>query len=401
MKKKSVERTKIEKLPRQKFTQEFRRQAVKPILEGKERVTDVAKRLSLSIKTIGNWLSQARNGKLDQMGANRREISEQEAELSRLRKENAELRMERTILKKAAAYFGKGIHVKYAFIKKQRHEYTLPMLCRALDVSKSGYLMWLGRKPSARSKENACLEIEIKVAHERTRGVYGSLRLHHELKECGWMVGLGRLKRLRRELGIRAKQKRKFITTTHSKHRLPIAENLLNQKFEANGPNQVWLTDITYVATAEGWLYLAAIKDLFTCEIVGYAMSDRMTVPLVSQALFRATTAKRPAAGLIHHSDRGSQYCAYEYQALLRQFKMQPSMSRTGSCYDNAPMESFWGSLKNELVHHRRYLTREHARNEISEYIELFYNRQRRHSRLGYLPPAIFAQQFYQQLYIA
>ncbi len=257
--------------------------------------------------------------------------------------------------------------------------------------------MWLNREPSLRARENARLEIEIKVAHERTRGVYGALRLHRELNESGLMVGLGRLKRLRNQLGIRAKQKRRFISTTDSRHKLPIAENVLNQKFEASRPNQVWLTDITYLPTDEGWLYLAAIKDLFTCEIVGYAMSDRMTTSLVSQALFRAIAAKRPAAGLIHHSDRGSQYCSYEYQGLLRQFKMQPSMSRRGNCYDNAPMESFWGSLKNELVHHQRYLTREHARNDITEYIELFYNRQRRHSRIGYLPPAIFAQHFYQQ----
>lgn len=291
--------------------------------------------------------------------------------------------------------------MKYAFIKQERHEYTLAMLCRVLEVSKSGYLMWLNREPSLRARENARLEIEIKVAHERTRGVYGALRLHRELKDGGLMVGLGRLKRLRNQLGIRAKQKRRFISTTDSRHKLPVAENVLNQTFEASRPNQVWLTDITYIPTDEGWLYLAAIKDLFTCEIVGYAMSDRMTTPLVSQALFRATAAKRPAAGLIHHSDRGSQYCSYEYQALLRQFKMQPSMSRRGNCYDNAPMESFWGSLKNELVHHRRYLTREHARNEITEYIELFYNRQRRHSRIGYLPPAIFAQQFYQQQLMA
>lgn len=287
--------------------------------------------------------------------------------------------------------------MKYAFIKQQRQDYTLAMLCRVLEVSKSGYLMWLSREPSLRSQENARLEIEIKVAHERTRGVYGALRLHRELNEKGLMVGLGRLKRLRRKLDIRVKQKRKFISTTNSRHSLPVAENLLNQKFEASRPNQVWLTDISYVPTAEGWLYLAAIKDLFTCEIVGYAMSDRMTTHLVNQALFRSISAKRPAAGLIHHSDRGSQYCSYEYQALLRQFKMKVSMSRRGNCYDNAPMESFGGSLKNELVHHRQYLTREQARHDITEYIEIFYNRQRRHSRIDYLSPALFAKQFYQQ----
>nr|CRH06538.1 Transposase [Candidatus Magnetococcus massalia] len=161
-------------------------------------------------------------------------------------------------------------------------------------------------------------------------------------------------------------------------------------------PNQVWVADLTYIPTAEGWLYLAGIKDLFTCEIVGYAMSERMTQELTGQALFRAYQQKRPLPGLIHHSDRGSQYCAKDYQEMVKQFGMKPSMSRRGNCYDNAPMESFWGSLKNELVHHQKYATRAEAKAAIQEYIEIFYNRQRRHSRLGYLSPAQFAQDYYQ-----
>ena len=162
-------------------------------------------------------------------------------------------------------------------------------------------------------------------------------------------------------------------------------------------PNQVWVTDITYIPTHEGWLYLAGIKDLHTCEIVGYALGERMTKELVSRALFGAVVHKRPPPGLIHHSDRGSQYCAHDYRRLLNQFGMQCSMSRKGNCYDNAPMESFWGTLKNELVHHRRYETRAQAKSEITEYIEIFYNRQRRHSKLGYLASAVFAQKCQQQ----
>jgi putative transposase len=197
------------------------------------------------------------------------------------------------------------------------------------------------------------------------------------------------------ETNIRCIQKRKFKATTNSKHTLPVAENLLNQNFTPSAPNQIWVTDITYIPTQEGWLYLAGVKDVFTCEIVGYAMAERMTQDLVGRALFRAVQQKRPDPGLIHHSDRGSQYCAHDCQKLLKQFGMIPTMSRKGNCYDNAPMESFWGSLKNELVHHQRYATRNEAKASIQEYIEIFYNRQRRHSRLGYISPAAFEANYY------
>lgn len=176
-----------------------------------------------------------------------------------------------------------------------------------------------------------------------------------------------------------------------------MAENILNQEFEATASNRVWVSDISYVPTDEGWLYIAGHKDLYHGGIVGYAMSGRMTRNLVSESLFRAVAGKRPGKGLIHHSDRGSQYCAYEYRERLEQFGMQASMSRKGNCYDNAPMESFWGTLKNELVHHRRYKTRQEAILEITEYIEVFYNRQRRHARLGYLSPVAYEQQYYRK----
>ncbi len=267
-------------------------------------------------------------------------------------------------------------------------------MCRVLKVSRSGFYAWLQRKPSQRSKEDERLKIAIKASHIRSRETYGALRLQPELAAEGFKVGRDRIIRLRRELGIRCVQKRKFKATTNSKHTLPVAENLLEQNFAATAPNKVWLTDITYIQTKEGWLYLAGIKDLFNCEIVGYAMSERMTQELTGRALFTAFQQKRPSAGLIHHSDRGSQYCAINYQKMVNQFGMLPSMSGKGNCYDNAPMESFWGSLKNELVHHCRYATREDAKASIQEYIEIFYNRQRRHSRLGYVSPAVFMQNY-------
>jgi len=280
-------------------------------------------------------------------------------------------------------------------MKAMRFRYGIAAMCGMLKVSKSGYYKWLNREPSKRAQEEGRLEVEIKAAHQRTRETYGPERLQHELRDRGLTVGICRIRRIRRKLGIRCKQMRKFKATTDSKHSLPVAENLLNQQFEATRPNEVWLSDITYIPTEEGWLYLSGHKDLFTGEMVGYAMGSRITKNLVSQSLFKAVAAKRPGPGLIHHSDRGTQYCAHEYRRWIDQFKMRASMSRKGDCYDNAPMESFWGTLKNELVHHSRYKTREQAVREITEHIEVFYNRQRRQARLGYLSPAVYERQFY------
>lgn len=281
-------------------------------------------------------------------------------------------------------------------MKKLRGQFTVELMTRGFEVSRSGYYAWLNRTPSKRARDNARLEVAIRAAHVRTRESYGPERLQDELAADGFPAGVSRIKRLRKKLGICCKQKRKFKATTSSDHGLPVAPNLLQQDFSTERPNQVWVTDITSIATGEGWLYLAGLKDLHTCEIVGYMLDERMTKDLVSRALFGAVAHKRPPPGLIHHSDRGSQYCAHDYQRLLNQFGMRCSMSRKGNCYDNAPMESFWGTLKTELVHHRRYETRAQARNEITEYIEMFYNRQRRHSKLGNLAPAVFAQQWQQ-----
>jgi transposase InsO family protein len=278
-----------------------------------------------------------------------------------------------------------------------RPQYPLSLLCRVLEVSRSGYYAWCTRRPSTRTQENARLDVAIQAAHVRTRQTYGPERLQAELREDGFPAGINRIKRLRKKLGLRCTPVQRFTITTDSAHHLPVAENRLAQTFTATRPNETWLTDITYVPTEEGWLYVAGVKDLYTCEVVGYAMGARMTTDLVSHALRKAVGAKRPRPGLIHHSDRGSQYCAHDYQDQLRQWGMIPSMSRKGNCYDNAPMERVWETLKTELVHHRRYDTREQARREITEYIEVFYNRQRRHSRLGNCSPAAFAQQWVRQ----
>jgi putative transposase len=280
-------------------------------------------------------------------------------------------------------------------MRAMRLKYPVPTMSRVLGVSASGYYAWRERQPSKRAQEEARLEVEIRAAHKRTRQTCGPERLQSDLAEHGVRVGVCRIKRIRKKLGIRCKQVKKFKATTDSKHNLPVAENLLNQQFEVSKPNAAWLSDITYIPTDEGWLYLAGHKDIFNGEIVGYAMGPRMTKNLIGQSLFRAVAAKRSVKGLIHHSDRGSQYCAHEYRKILEQFGMKASMSRKGNCFDNAPMESFWGTLKQELVHHRRYRTRQEAIQDITEYIEIFYNRQRRQARLGFLSPVAYVQKFY------
>ena len=286
-------------------------------------------------------------------------------------------------------------------MKELRLQYPVPLMSRILSVSASGYYAWLDRPLSKWTREEARLEIEIKAAHKRTRQVCGPERLQHDLAEHGVQVGICRIKRIRKKFGIRCKQKKKFKATTDSKHTLPVAENILGQQFKVSRPNAVWVSDITYVPTDEGWLYLAGHKDLFTGEIVGYAMGERLKKSLVSQSLFQAVAAKRPAEGLIHHSDRGSQYCSYEYRKILDQFGLKASMSRKGNCFDNAPMESFWGTLKQELIHHRRYRSRQEAIQDITEYIEIFYNRLRRQARLGFLSPVAYEQRFYAGLLAA
>ena len=286
-------------------------------------------------------------------------------------------------------------------MQELRLQYPVPLMGQMLSVSASGFYGWLDRPLSEWAREEMRLEIEIKAAHRRTRQTYGLERMQHELAEHGVNVGICRLKRIRRKLGLRCKQKKKFKATTDSKHKLPVANNLLDQQFKVYEPNRVWVSDITYVPTDEGWLYLAGHKDLFNAEIVGYAMGERLSKNLVSQSLFKAVAAKRPAKGLIHHSDRGSQYCSHEYRNILERFGLKASMSGRGNCYDNAPMESFWGTLKQELVHHRRYRTRQEAIRDITEYIEIFYNRQRLQAGLGFLSPAVFEQRYYARLVAA
>ena len=277
--------------------------------------------------------------------------------------------------------------MKYRFVHDHRDRYPVRRMCRMLDVSPSAYYAWRARPESRRVREDRRLLVEIKAIHRAKRGTYGSPRIHAELKAWGQNHGLKRVARLMRENGIHAKQRRKFKATTDSTHSHPVAANLLERDFYAAAPNQKWLADITYIPTREGWLYLAAIMDLYSRMIVGWSMASRMTRRLVLDALEMAVGRRHPGAGLLHHSDRGSQYACGDYQKALQAYGMICSMSRKGDCWDNAPMESFFHTLKTELIHHRDYQTRWEAKTDIFEYVEAFYNRNRRHSALGFFTP--------------
>lgn len=264
----------------------------------------------------------------------------------------------------------------------------MTVLCKTLKVARSGFYGWRRRPKSAREMRNEELTMAIKVVHQESRETYGSPRVHQNLNRQGHPCGVNRVAKLMARAGLAAKTKRKFKATTDSKHKFPVAANVLNRDFTAPEPNKVWLTDITYIWTRAGWLYLAAVLDLYSRRIVGWALEKQMTKAFACRALQMAIDRRRPERGLIHHSDRGSQYASKDYQKLLKAYGMTPSMSRKGDCWDNAPMESFFHSLKVELVHHRDYSTREEARRDIIEYMEMFYNWERLHSSLGYATPA-------------
>jgi transposase InsO family protein len=285
--------------------------------------------------------------------------------------------------------------MRFQFIDDHRKAYPVTLMCRVLAVTRSGYYAWRERPPSAREMANQKLLEMINAVHKKSRGCYGSPRIYQALRQLEIRCGRKRVARLMREHGIRGKGRRRDKRTTDSEHAQPIAPNQLQQDFTATTPNEKWCADITYVATREGWLYLAIIIDLYSRFIVGWAIGNDLSRHLVLAALRMATRRRRPGPGLIHHSDRGSQYASGDYQRMLASWKILPSMSATGNCYDNAPAESWFATLKVECVD-IVYDTKEEARRELFEYMEVFYNRRRLHSKLGYLSPAAFELQHHQ-----
>jgi len=283
--------------------------------------------------------------------------------------------------------------MKYAMIRRHEACHRVALMCRVLSVSRSGYYGWRDRPPSDRAQADVRLAADVRRVFDEHKGRAGAPRIAKQLRTEGRRVGKNRIARVMQGEGLRAKAARKYKATTNSNHKLPVAPNLLEQDFTASAPNRKWVSDITYVATDEGWLYVAVVLDLYSRLVVGWSMSERMTTKLVADALTMAIWRRKMPTGVIVHSDRGSQYCAHVYQRLLQNNQMICSMSKKGDCYDNAAMESWNHSLKVEAIHGERFTTREMAREQVFEYIEVYYNRKRLHSTLGYLSPESFEAQ--------
>lgn len=280
--------------------------------------------------------------------------------------------------------------MRFALIDAEKAEFSVRTMCRALDVSESGFFAWKGRPASQRQRDDMIYLAHIRAAFELSNRTYGSPRMRHELVDEGLPIGRRRTARLMRENGLVARQKRRFKRTTDSAHAWPVAPNLLDQDFAAEAPDQKWGADISYIWTAEGWLYLAVLIDLFSRRVVGWAVSDRLKKDLALRALRMALATRHPPSGLIHHSDRGSQYCSIDYQAVLIKHGLLISMSGKGNCYDNAVVETFFKTIKSELIWPVTWQTRPQAENAVARYIDGFYNPIRRHSTLGYQSPVQF-----------
>ncbi|WP_213044179.1 IS3 family transposase [Nitrospira defluvii] len=371
---------------RRQYTEEFKTEAVRLVRDSARPVAQVARDLGIADHLLYRW--RAEQQQTESRGHTRQAMRAEQEELVRLRRENATLKQERDFLKRAAAFLREGVAMRYRVIQEHDRRYPIRLMCRALAVSAAGYYAWRIRPESARSVSDRTTLSVIRVIHRESRETYGSPRIWKALVTQGHRIGEHRVARLMRQDGIRAKTVTKWRATTQSQHRFPVAANTLERAFTVEAPNRVWAGDITYVWTLEGWLYLAVLLDLYSRRVVGWAMSQRITVELTEQALTMALAKRAPTAGLLHHSDRGSQYAATSYQRVLDEYGLIPSMSRKGNCWDNACVESFFGTLKRELVYQRQYATRSEATQDIFEYIEVFYNRQRRHSTLGYHSPA-------------
>lgn len=391
-------------MARKRYAKEFKDQAAGMVIRDGKTFREVAESLGIDQSSLRHWVRLARASGMKPSEAT---LAAQDPQ-SRVRDLEAQVRrleMERDILKKSRGVLREGEPaVTFAFIRDHQDAFPVRVMCETLDISSSGYYAWCDRSPCTQAARRSELAEKIKSVHEANRGVYGSPRIHRVLLASGEKVCRNTVAKVCRNTvakvmrthGIRAKTHRRFKTrTTDAAHPHPIAPNTLNRNFACSRLNQVWLTDITYIPTGEGFLYLAGVMDLYSRRIIGWSMTDHLRAELVSDA-FRMALAtrgfKESAAlpGLLHHSDRGVQYACDKYRSLLSRHGIAVSMSNTGDCYDNAPKESFWGKLKTELVHQQRFATRAQARAAVFDYIEVFYNRQRLHSSLDYTSPERF-----------
>ncbi|MBV2151089.1 IS3 family transposase [Sphingobium sp. AS12] len=368
-----------------KPTEEFKQEAVRIALTSGLPRARVASDLGIGKSTLGKWVSQYRPSDL---------VSAPQADLARenerLRLENRVLREEREVFKKGHAVLREPKAVKFAFVHSWRHRWPVELLCRVMLVSERGYRSWRSRPISQRARTDMKVLAHIREQYRLSLGSYGRPRMTMELKEVGLAVGERRVGRLMKINGIKPVRTRRHKVTTDSHHRLGVAANWLDGDFAADAPNRKWAGDITYIWTSEGWLYLAVILDLHSRRVVGWAVSDRMKKDLAIRALDMAVRLRQPPEGCLFHSDRGSQYCSYDYQKKLQAYGLRPSMSGKGNCYDNASVETFFKSLKAELIWRQSWPTRRQAEAAIFQYINGFYNTRRRHSYLGGISPLAF-----------
>ena len=350
-----------------------------------------AKRLGIPDSSLWNWIRLSRAGRLTAAdGAAvpvKRSVTEVEAENGRLRRELASTKLDLDIVKKSGGVFREGVAVKYAWIDEHRDQYSVTRMCRQLEVSRTGYGQWRTRPPSDRALANAVLDAQVAAMHAGSQRSYGRPRIVRGLRAQGVPVSHERVRKSLQRQGLRPVYRRPYRVTTDAAHHKPIAPNVLDRRVSGWHVNQAWVGDITYLATGEGWLYLACVMDLASRRIVGWSMSDRLKADLVCQALKSAYWRRKPPAGLIMHSDRGSQYASDSHRQLIKAYRMIQSMSRRANCWDHAAMESFFKTLKVERIHPLRYDTRALAKLDIVDWIEGFYNRRRMHSSIGYKTP--------------
>ncbi|MEC5293370.1 MULTISPECIES: IS3 family transposase [unclassified Aurantimonas] len=382
---------------RARYTLEFKQEAVR-LVRGGERISAAARTLGVSAQSLDNWVKAEAAGRLRDVRG--KALTTEQMEIARLKAELSRVRMERDIPKKSDGILREGVAVRYAFVERHRGIWPIAVQCRVLQVSASGYHQHrlrqaadVGPNQPHRRLSDAALAVHIKAVFAEMKGAYGWPRIWRELAARGIRAGKERVRRMMKTCGLRARGKRRFKATTNSAHDLPVAPNLLARNFVVGAPNKVWTGDITYIWTEEGWLYLAVVIDLFNRQVVGFAMGKRMTRTLVMDALRMAWFRRHPAPALIFHSDRGSQYASNDYRKLLRDFKMESSMSRKGDCWDNAVTETLFGSLKVERIHGMRFGTRRLAKDEVIDWIA-FYNHRRLHSTLGYTSPMAFEQKW-------
>ncbi|WP_239479487.1 IS3 family transposase [Lichenicola cladoniae] len=373
---------------RRQFSREFKLEAVRLVKERGVSVVQVSRDLDVGENILRRWIKEL-TADPGQAFPGHGQVKPEQQEIDRLRREVAKLKAERDILKKAGGLLREGVVVKFGFIAKHRGIWPVRWLCEALDVSRSGFHAWLSRSPSARARGDEVLGAQIKASFVGSDRTYGARRVWHDVLAEGAACGLHRVERLMREHALRARPRRRGLPSDKGT-RHEAADNVLDRQFDATTPNQKWIADFTYLWTAEGWLYVAAVIDLFSRRVVGWSMSATMTAQLVADALMMAIWRRGKPNALLHHSDQGSQYSSEQFQKLLVDHGVTCSMSRSGNVWDNAAMESFFSSLKTERTARKVYRTRDQARADVFDYIERFYNPRRRHSTIGYLSPMEF-----------